>query len=73
MVSPKEIDEELARKYERAKIKYIAFTPAKFRDQAKVTPEEIKAFFDRHRMQYQIPEKRSFEVLVIDQDKVNRP
>ena len=70
VVSPKEVDEELARKYERTKIRYIAFPAAKFRDQAKVTPEEIKAYFDTHRMQYSVPDKRSFQVLVIDQEKV---
>ncbi len=72
VVSPKDIDEELQRKYERAKIKYIAFTPAKFRDQVKVTPEDIKAYYDAHKMQYQNPEKRSFQVVVIDQDKVQQ-
>jgi peptidyl-prolyl cis-trans isomerase D len=72
VVSPREINEELSRKYERAQIKYIAFTPAKFRDQAKVTPEEIKAWYDGKKAQYQNPEKRSFEVLVIDQDKVQQ-
>jgi peptidyl-prolyl cis-trans isomerase D len=70
VVSPKEVDDELSRKYERAKIRYIAFPPAKFRDQVRLTPEEIKAFFDMHRMQYSVPEKRSFQVLVIDQEKV---
>jgi peptidyl-prolyl cis-trans isomerase D len=70
IVSPKEVDEELSRKYERAKIRYIAFPAAKFRDQAKVTPEEVKSYFDAHRMQYSVPEKRSFQVLVIDQEKV---
>lgn len=72
VVSPKEVNDELARKYEHAKIKYIAFTPAKFRDQIKVSPEDIKAYYDAHKMQYQNPEKRSFQVLVVDQDKVQQ-
>jgi peptidyl-prolyl cis-trans isomerase D len=72
VVTPKEVDAELARKYDRAKIKYIAFTPAKFRDQVKITPEEIKAYYDAHKNQYINPEKRSFQVLVIDQDKVQQ-
>lgn len=72
VVTPKEVDAELSRKYERAKIKYIAFTPAKFRDQAKVTPEDIKAYYEAHKGQYLSPEKRDFQVLVIDQDKVEQ-
>ena len=69
-VSPKEIDQELVNKFEKAKIKYIAFPAAKFKDEVKVTPEQVKAYFDSHRYQYTEPEKRSFEVLVVDQDKV---
>jgi peptidyl-prolyl cis-trans isomerase D len=69
-VSPKEIDQELINKFEKARIEYIAFPPAKFKDQVKVTPEQIKAYFDTHRFQYMEPEKRSFQVLVVDQDKV---
>ncbi len=72
VVSPKDIDQELSRKYEHAKIKYIAFTPAKFRAQAQVTPEDIKAYYDAHKAQYQTPEKRSFQVVVVDQDKVEQ-
>lgn len=70
VVSPKEIDQELVNKFEKAKIKYIAFPAAKFKDQVKVTPEQVKAYFDSHRSQYTEPEKRSFQVLVVDQDKV---
>ena len=72
VVTPKEVDAELARKYERAKIRYIAFTPVKFRDQVKVTPDEIKAYYNAHKGNYLTPEKRSFQVLVIDQDKVEK-
>lgn len=72
VVTPKEVDEEISKRFEKAKIKYIAFPPAKFRDQVKPTPEELKAYFDTHRYQYTEPEKRSFEVVVIDQDKVEK-
>lgn len=72
VVTPAEIDQALAQKYDRAKIKYIAFTPAKFRDEVKVTPEEIKAYYESHKGFYMSPEKRTFQVLVIDQDKVQQ-
>ena len=70
VVSPKEIEDELRRKNEKAKIAYIAFTAAKFRDEVKVTPEEVKAYFDAHRQDYPVPEKRAFQVLVADQEKI---
>ena len=76
VVTPKDVDEAISKKFDKAKIDYISFPAAKFRDEVKVTPEELKKFFDTHRSgyggqsNYMTPEKRSFEVLVLDQDKV---
>jgi peptidyl-prolyl cis-trans isomerase D len=70
VVTPKEVDDAIAQKFDKAKVKYVAFLPAKFHDLAKVTPEEIKASFEAHRNDYTMPEKRSFVVVVLDQDKV---
>ncbi len=70
VVSPKEVDDELRRKFEKAKIAYIAFPAAKFHDEVKVSPEEVRAYFDAHRSDYPMPEKRAFQVLVADQQKV---
>lgn len=70
VVLPKEVNDELVRKYERAKIKYVAFPAAKFRDQVKPTDEDMQAFFKAHRNQYVTQEKRAFQVLVVDQEKV---
>ncbi|MGD1093138.1 MAG: peptidyl-prolyl cis-trans isomerase [Bryobacteraceae bacterium] len=70
IVSPKELDNELIKKDEKVKIDYIAFPPAKFHDEVKPTPEDIRAYFDAHRGNYTIPEKRAFQVLVVDQAKV---
>jgi peptidyl-prolyl cis-trans isomerase D len=72
VVTPKELDDAVGQRFDKAKIKYVAFPGAKFHDQVKVTPEEIKAFFATRRGDYPIPEKRSFVVLVIDQDKVEQ-
>jgi peptidyl-prolyl cis-trans isomerase D len=44
VVTPKEVDEELNRRYNKAKIKYVAFPPAKFKDQVKPTPADVRAF-----------------------------
>lgn len=72
VVTPKELDEAVGQRFDKAKIRYVAFPGAKFHDQVKVTPEEIKAFFATRRGDYTIPEKRSFVVLVLDQDKVEQ-
>src|SRR2546425_6022693 len=57
VVSPQEVQQELVRKNEKAKLAYVAFPSAKFRDQVKTTPEEIRQLFDSHRGEYTIPEK----------------
>ena len=70
VVSPQEVEAELVRKNEKAKIAYIAFPPAKFRGDIKPSDDELRAYFNAHRAQYKIPEKRSFQVVVVDQEKV---
>jgi peptidyl-prolyl cis-trans isomerase D len=70
VVTPQELEQALAQAHERSQIAYIAFPPAKFRDQAKPTPEELRQSFEQDRARYMVPEKRSFQVLVADQAKV---
>jgi len=70
VVSPQEVDRSIVEKHQKATIEYILFAPAKFRDQVKVTPEQLKQAFEEHRGDYRIPEKFSYQVLVIDQAKV---
>ncbi len=70
VVTPKEIDEAVGQKFDKAKVKYIAFPGSKFMSEVKVSPDELKPYFDARRANYAIPEKRSFSVLVLEQDKV---
>ena len=46
VVAPKEVEEAFTSKYAKAKVEYIAFPPAKFRDQAKFTPDQVRAEYD---------------------------
>jgi len=70
VVTPQEVDDAVGLKFDKAKVKYISFPGFKFRDAAKVTPEELKASFDAHRNEYTIPQKRSFVAVVLDQEKI---
>lgn len=69
VVSPKEIEAEFRKKYERARIQYIAFPPAKFRDQAKPTDEEVRKLYESSKASFTQPEKLNYQVAVLDQDK----
>ncbi|SRR5258706_569841 len=70
VVTQKEIDTELARKYEKAKVSYIAFPAMKFRGEVKVSEEDVVSYFNTHRGEYLQPETRAFHVLVVDRAKV---
>jgi peptidyl-prolyl cis-trans isomerase D len=70
VVSPREVENAFKRKYEKAKIQYIAFPPAKFMDQVKPTEQELQQSFNANRSNYTIPQKNSFQVVWLEQDKV---
>jgi peptidyl-prolyl cis-trans isomerase D len=72
LVTDKEVEDQYRKEKERATIKYIAFPPAKFKDQVTVTPADLHAMFEGHHAEYFTPEKRSFQVLIVDQAKLEQ-
>lgn len=72
VVTPQEIDKVIMQKHQTAKVEYIAFPPAKFRDKVKATPEDLRKAFDAGKAQYSLPEKYSFQVVVADQAKFEK-
>jgi peptidyl-prolyl cis-trans isomerase D len=72
LVTDKEVEDQYKREKEKATIKYIAFPAAKFRDQVTATPADMHALFEGHHAEYFTPEKRSFQVLIVDQAKLEQ-
>jgi len=70
VVTPQEVEAEYRKKYERAKVEYIAFPGGKFMDQIKPTDAAIKDYFEINHAKYSAPEKFNYNVLVLDQDKI---
>ncbi|HXP85455.1 MAG TPA: peptidylprolyl isomerase [Bryobacteraceae bacterium] len=70
IVSPKEVEEEFTHKYDKAKVQYIAFPPAKFKDQVKVGDDDVRKEWERTKNLHVIPQKFNYQVLVVEQDKV---
>ncbi len=70
VVTPKDIEDEFRRKYEKLKIQYIAFPAAKFRDQAKPSDEEVRSYYEKNKGSFAQPSKMAYQVVVLDQDKV---
>ena len=72
VVTPQEVDASILKKHQKAKIDYVAFPPAKFRDRVKPTAEQVRKFYDDNKAAYAVPEKRAFQVVVIDPVKMEQ-
>ena len=70
VVTPKEIEDAFRKKNEKLRIEYIAFPPAKFRDLAKPSDEEVRKYYDTNKAAFTQPAKTAYQVAVLDQDKV---
>jgi peptidyl-prolyl cis-trans isomerase D len=72
VVTPQEVDNYILKKHQKAKVAYVAFPAAKFRDQVKTTPEAMRAYYEANKASYSNPEKRAFQAVVVDQLKVEQ-
>ncbi len=70
VVTDKEVREEIARRTEKASIQYISFTPDKFKKDVKVTDADIELYFKANRTDYRVPERRAYNLIVVDEAKV---
>ncbi len=72
VVSPAEVEREFRRRNDKVVIEHAAVTPEKYRAEVRVSGEEIRQYFEKNRTTFRIPEKRSFDLLVIDEATVAR-
>jgi peptidyl-prolyl cis-trans isomerase D len=70
IVTPQDVEAEFRKRNEKVKLEYVQLQPAKYQSEAEPTEAEMKAYYDSHRAEFQIPEKRSIGVIVLDPDKV---
>ena len=70
VVTPAELEEEYKRKYERATVDFISFNEGDLRSSVVVTDADIQKYYETNKSSYQQPEKYSFRVLVLSQDKI---
>ncbi len=66
VISPLEVEQEFRKRNEKAKVDYVMIPSAKYTAEAQASDAELKAYFDKHRADYQLPEKKSLAVLVLD-------
>lgn len=63
-VSDSEARAEYARKNEKVGLEYIAFSDKDFVSKVNTTPAAVKAYFDKNRAEFRIPEKRDLDLVV---------
>ncbi len=70
VVGEKEVREEIARRSERATVAYMSFDVDKFKSKAKYTDADLETYFKANRPDYRVSEKRGYQLLVVDEQKV---
>lgn len=72
VVSPAEIEQEYHRRSDKVKIQYVKISPDKLKSEAQVTPAEVKEYHDKNPNAFPVPEKRSMDLVILDQAKLEQ-
>jgi peptidyl-prolyl cis-trans isomerase D len=67
-VPDKELEQEYRRRNDKVKLAVVSFTADSFRPQVSATDAEVTSYFDAHKDDFKIPEKRKIKYLLIDID-----
>ncbi len=70
VVTPEEIARAYQSRNDKVKLEYISLPPDKYTSEVTVSPAEISRFYQANKATFQVPEKRSFLLLVVDEAKV---
>jgi peptidyl-prolyl cis-trans isomerase D len=67
-VPEKEVEQEYRRRNDKIKLALVSFTADKFRPQVTVSDAEVSSYFDAHKNDFKIGEKRKIRYLLVDTD-----
>ncbi len=70
VASDGELDAEYHRQNDKVKVSYVVLKADQFSSEVKVDPERMKAFFERTKQNFQIPERRQLKYAVLDMNRV---
>ncbi len=65
-ISDKELQDEYRRRNDKVKLAVIAFMADSFRPDVTVTDADVASYFESHKADFRIPEKRKVKYLLID-------
>jgi len=63
-----ELEKEYRRRNDKVKLAVVSFTADNFRSQVSASDAEVASYFDAHKNDFKIPEKRKIRYLLIDVD-----
>ncbi len=66
----REIDAEYHHQNDKVKVDYVILKADQFAKDVKVDPERMKAFFERTKENFRIPERRQLKYAVLDMNKI---
>src|SRR5471030_2643171 len=69
-VNDADLEKEYRRRNDKVKLAVVSFTADSFRTQVSATDAEVASYFDGHKNDFKIPEKRKIRYLLIDIDAV---
>ena len=67
-VNDKDLEKEYRRRNDKVKLAVVSFTADSFRTQVTATDAEVASYFDGHKNDFKIPEKRKIRYLLLDID-----
>ena len=66
VVSKAEIEQDFRSKNEKASIEYVKILPEKIRAEVKLSPEEIRDYYEKNKAGFKVAEKQGMKLVVID-------
>src|SRR3954453_23642348 len=67
-VNDKDLEKEYRRRNDKVKLAVVSFTADNLRSQVSASDPEVASYFDAHKNDFKIPEKRKIRYLLIDVD-----
>ena len=69
-VSDAELKNEYKTRNEKVKLQVVALTADKFRDKVTVSDADVASYFESHKAEYRVGERRKVKFMVIDQEQL---
>src|SRR5262249_47672518 len=67
-IPDKELEQEYRRRNDKVKLAAVSFTADSFRNQVQVNDADVSSYFEAHKADFKIPEKRKIRYALIDID-----